>query len=458
MPTEAIRDARTETESLDRPLFGVLAHGYQPPRVVNIDLVLGGEPYHAGFSVVPEVNGGITDQVYRPILSEVEHLPPGLITSIYAPLRSYLKRSKPEVFARIQEAVRNTSDREYSVLGDPLIHVILPFLPSEDQGMLIEAGRQAFINDFGFAPKGLWLPETAVTKEVLHNAARSGYEFVPLRDSQIENIPGGANLDARHNICFVQTAANEEIAVLLGNSGLSGLISYSPWTTFNADEFMRGRQQNEQQNGWNALMMMDLERFGHYQIGADKFLKRILAIQDNYGFTPLNMRRMLGAFARGEKEKTYVDVRDRSSWSCEHALGRWTGECNCEDPTEANLREKRQMYGDLMAMNTFVNGELDAGAPGWRAEFGRMFVEFSDEIFTGGDFAPMFAAAIMDRGGDEEKVRHFLAKTEILIGLTSCGWFFGREERFEQNIPKNMIQGVRDLFPAVFGDGVTSRE
>ncbi len=448
MLLEPATDFRTEKE-WGNPLFGVLAHGYQPPRIFNVELLLENRSYRAGFSIIPEVNDRITTQVYEPILGEVQQLSPGLITSVYAPLRAYLKRNKPDLFVKIQEVIRNTPDREYCVLGDPLVHVILPLLPPEDQRMLLEAGRQAFINDFNFSPKGLWLPETAVSKEVLHNAAAAGYEFVPLYDNQIVNIPSNTNLDAKHNVCMVQTGNHEEIAVVLGNSRLSEFVSYTPWSTFDANAFMKGRQQAEQQNGRNALMTMDLERFGHHQIGAEQFLKRILNIQKEYGFSPLNMRQVLDMFKQG-REKTYVDVKDKSSWSCQHNLGRWTGECNCGEPSKLILQTKQKFYKNLKALNIFVNALLDTKLPGWREDFAHLFVAFADDIFTGVNFGPQLFEAIKNVGGDEKKAKLYLSKIEIMIGLTSCGWFFGEDSRDERNIPSTMIQGVKELFPDYF--------
>jgi hypothetical protein len=411
---------------------------------MHVEVSLADRRHHAGFSVVPWINDQITGQVYEPVLAEVEQLPPGLITSIYAPLRSYLKKHHPDLFAKMREAVENTPDREYSVLGDPLVHVILPLLPSEDQVMLLDAGKQAFVRDFGFEPKGLWLPETAVSKEVLNNASLAGYEFVPLRDSQVTNIPEGISLDAQHSVCFVDTG-DREIAVLLGNSGLSGFVSYSPWSTYNADEFMQERQNNEQRNGWNSLTMTDLERWGHHQEGADQFLKRALAIQQDYGFSPINMKQELVSGAAGGG-KTKVDVIDDSSWSCAHALGRWKGTCCCDEPSPQALEFKSYLYNTLQDMNNRVNGQLDAVIPGWRKDFASLFVELSDDIFTGENFGPALLSSVEQAGGDVELAKLYLAKIEIMVGMTSCGWFFGGEGRHERDIPANMIQGVQDLF------------
>jgi hypothetical protein len=449
MLPELIQDTRVEAEMMETPTFGIVGHAYQPPRLFNVEFPLDNKVYHAGFTVAPEYNEIITNQVYKPILCEVEHLPEGFITSIYAPLRSYLKRNEPEAFKNMQEAVRNTPDKKYGILGDPLVHVILPLLKSEDQLMLLKAGKQAFKNDFGFEPKGVWLPETAVTKEVLHNAVLAGYEFVPLRDSQVTNIPEGIRLDAKHNVCMVRTGENEEIAVLLGNSELSGFISFTPWSTDNADGFMEGRQRDVNNTGENIEIMSDDELYGHHRKDVDKFLKRTLEIQKNYGFSPLSMHSILESF-RKTRTKTYVDVKEKSSWSCDHELGRWTGNCGCDYPSDSALHDKQEFYENLMDMNEFVNSSLDTEFPGWRDEFTQILVKHSDDMFTGVNFAPELFDSVIRSGGSFEKAKKYLAKMEIMTGLTSCGWFFGGEGRPERDIPSSMIQGVKDLFPEYY--------
>jgi Glycosyl hydrolase family 57 len=446
MLAELEKNAKIEMALPENPLFGVLAHAYQPPRSFNVELTLEGREHRASFSVIPSINDKITGQVYKPILSEGEHLSPGLIVSIYAPLRSYLKINKPDIFAGIREAVRNTPDREYTVLGDPLVHVILPLLPSDDQQMLLGAGRRAFINDFGFAPKGLWLPETAVSKETLRNAKAVGYDFVPLREGQVTNFPIGTSLDAKHNVCVVKTDKNQEMVVLLGNKKLGDFVSFQPWSTYNAEGFMSGRQRIEQRNGENALMMMDLERYGHHQPGAEEFLKRALNIQESYGFSPINMRQVLEA-KYWKREKTYVDIIDNTSWSCDHNLGRWTGQCNCDGASESTKLIKQGLYENLTKMNEFVNSSLDTEVPCWRKEFADLFVALSDDIFTGTNFGPSLDGAVKNSGGDEHRTKLFLAKIEIMVGMTSCGWFFGKFDSPERNIPSSMIRGVKNLLP-----------
>lgn len=448
-PSELVQDRRLEMRVADeRPLFGVLAHAYQPPRRFFAQLQRDGKPYQAGFVVDPEWNGRITEQAYRPLLAETEALPPGLVTSLYAPLRSYFKKENPELFRKIQETVADTPDREYGVLGDSLIHSILPLLPPEDQRMLLSAGRRAFVNDFGFEPKGLWLPETAVARETLQLAAEAGYEFVPLRDSQID--AHGVPLDARHNICTVPLDGGHEMTVLLGNSDLSQLISYESWPTENADAYMAGRKWELEQGGKNPFAMSDAELYGHHKPFRDKFLRRALEVQGQYGFKPLDMKEVMEQFRTGVRGKTYVDVWDNSSWSCPHGLGRWTGSCGCDGASEKAQTDKRGLFENLRNMNAWVNRQLDAVRPGWRTEFEDFLLEQYDNIFTGENFAPALAQRFAGMTESSDLTKLFLAKTEVMVGQTSCGWFFGGDNSIERGIPANMIRGVVDLFPNVF--------
>ncbi len=451
--TELDKGKRTESELTEKPLFGVITHGYQPPRVINVEGVFGDIPYKAGYRVVPEINERITHQVYEPLLAEVEKLPPGLITSIYAPLRAYLKHNHPELFAHIVRAVQNTPDKEYAVLGDSLIHAILPLLPVEDQRMLLHAGRSAFEHDFGFFPKGIWLPETAVSHQTVELIAEAGYEFVPLRDDQIKDMSEDTRPDARHNICVVPLQNGGEMTIVLGNKGLSGYVSYDKSSTYDAVAFMEGRRRIEQSNGWNSLLMMDLERYGHHQAGAELFLKMILSLVEQYGFTPLNMRTVMEELQEGKREKNYAHIRDFSSWSCEHECGRWTGNCNCGEFGQAPpeiVADRKQLYENLRDMNLWLNNQLDLSKPGWREDYTEFLVRHYDEICTGENIVSLIEHHYSYGHDNEELTKLLLAKTEVLIGLTSCGWFFGNIGALERTIPASMREGIQKLFPAIF--------
>jgi hypothetical protein len=444
MLPEAINSKEAE---IRRPYFGVMAHAYQPMREFLFETTMNGESYQTSFSVVPEINNLITSQVYRPVLAEVERLPPGLITSIYAPLRDYLKDKRPEIFTRIQEVVGNTPNKEYIVLGDPLIHVILPLLPEKDQRLLIQAGREAFKTDFGFSPKGLWLPETAVSSQTLRLAAEAGYEFVPLRDDQVA-FHHDEKPDAAHNVCVIDVGKGQTIIAVLGNKELSGYVSFNLVSTHNADRFMEERQRKELIKGENTLMMMDLERFGHHQLNDDKFLKYLLTLIEPAGFAPLNMREILEELKVGKREVVPASVCDYSSWSCEHQCGRWTGNCDCDGASPEVRKERKKLHETLINMNKWVNDQLDKLRPEWSEEISYFLANEYDQIFTGKNFAPKLEEiTAFDPSGTIKKL--YLAKIEILVGFTSCGWFFGNADSPERAIPASMINGVFRLFPDI---------
>ena len=141
---------------------GFISHTYQPPREVLIDLSFLGIEHQVKISVAPEFNQRITEQVYKPLfgLGEDENLspfPPGWVFSCFASLRSYFKLHQPQLWQTFKNRLSITSDKEYTILADPWLHVILPLLPSDDQAMLIELGKQAFKDDFGFDSAGFWV-------------------------------------------------------------------------------------------------------------------------------------------------------------------------------------------------------------------------------------------------------------------------------------------------------------
>ncbi|MFA5136415.1 MAG: hypothetical protein WC489_03390 [Patescibacteria group bacterium] len=422
------------------PELGFSLHTYQPEREFRINI---SDPFthEASFSVVPEVNDQITEESYRPIFGEGQSLSPGLSVSLYATLRAYLKKNQPQLFTQIQHLFANTPNKEYKLLGDPFIHAILPLLSQEDQEMLTTLGRQAFEEDLGFFPEGIWLPETAVSKETLRVIRKAGHSFVLLRDDQVK-FPDGIVPDAKHNICLVDLENGEEISVVLFNKKLSGAVALETGITADASQFMEARRQREARNGWNGLMAMDTETFNHHIPGSVGFLQYILEHMKEYGFEPFDLKKGMQ-----RREKTVVEVKDNSSWSCEHGIGRWTGDpyCSCDNPSHKARQDKRYFYETLSFMNEEINRILNMQYPDWRQDFMDVVFPLRDGIFTGVNFGPAFVEAVHNKGGNAEYTKLLLAKLEVFIGMTSCGWFFGSDDRPEREIPASMIKAVEDL-------------
>jgi alpha-amylase/alpha-mannosidase (GH57 family) len=409
----------SERLSTERP-FLVIAHAYQPHREALFPS--SGERQ----DVVSWINERIYNEVYKPILVDGESLP-RMAFSIYPGLRDWLRNSHPQEFNQIVEKINGIPNKEYHVFGDPYIHLILPLQEKEDQDMLVKLGKEAFRRDLGFEPKGIWFPETAVSKTTLDVVLDNGYEFVALRDSQLQR--------ADDNPMKVRTETGREISVIHFNTGLSGSLSFNEGVTLNADNFLDGLSGSDSRK---VAVGSDLELYGHWKRDRDKFLKYLEkpGTLEKHGFIPFDIKAAL------KSDDIYTtEVWDNTSWSCEHSLGRWTGECNDDGANERTRSDKRTFYKTLLNYGIEINTRLDATTPNWRDDFVEFFINNRDLMFNSKVHPEI---PVLNDGN-----RLYWAKYCEIVGKTSCGWFFGGEEAPEREFPRAMIAEVEKLVPDI---------
>jgi hypothetical protein len=406
-----------ERLSLEKP-FLVLAHAYQPHREPLL-------PSGGRLNVVPGINEEIYNQVYKPIFAEGESLPTGIVFSFYPGLRDWLKDAHPQEFQKIVEKINEIPNKEYHVLGDPYIHLILPLQPKEDQDMLIKIGKEAFKRDLGFEPKGIWLPETAVSRTTLEVVSDNGYEYIALRDNQI--------WQSNVNPIRVNTRNGKGINVIHFNSGLSGSLSFDDVVSLNADRFLENLSRLDSQT---VVVGSDIELYGHHKKDRDKFLNYLEkpGTLEKHGFIPFDVKNALE-----ETTGQITNINEASSWSCEHGLGRWTGECPCDNANDRTRSDKARFYQTLGEHGRELNSRLDVSDPNWRTIFADFFLENRKMMFNPGELP------VID---DSDKL--FWAKYSELVGKTSCGWFFGGESSPEREIPRVMIAEIEKLVPNFF--------
>ncbi len=417
----AERERREQEQSPSSIVF--FLHAYQPPR----ELYFANNGHGETLQVYPEVNEQIYQEVYRPILvSSGERFPQGMVFSFYSTLREWMKSAHPDDFEKMVDLIGRQKDREYRVLGDPFIHAILPLLPEDDQGLLLDLGQKAFREDFGFPPKGLWLPETAVSSATLDKAREVGYEFVVLRDDQIV-FPSGVK---KEQPVFVSLRPGGEMGVFWFQTSESGKVAFDDGETINADSFLEKRQNSQEK----LAVGVDMETFGHHKPDREKFLLEALspAVLGSHGIAPLNLRE---ALVKASGEKTFVGLVENSSWSCPHMLGRWRGTCSCDSPSEAVLAEKRKLYEELTAFNSEFRISEDQ-----ESDFMERVLRVREDLFAGRNFEAEFCSGLAIK----EK-RLYLGKLYSLLGFTSCGWFWGGDDRQERMITQKALETLGAL-------------
>lgn len=406
--------------------IGLIAHNYQPPREIWL------RSQQKPLTIAPEWNSIIYDNCYKNIL---ENSVPekGFIFSLYGTLREWMMRERPDGFAKIRRNISDFSDKT-SVLGDSYLHDILPLLPNQDQRLLIKVGKEAFREDLGFYPTGFWFPEAAVNRHSLGNISSEGYEYTILGSHQLTNTS--------NNPMWVNLSNGKEIAIIHFDTGLSGKYSYKDSVTENGDRFLTEHCPGE----GICLFASDGELFNHHKLGRHYFRDYVLNgnTLSRHGIKPFDVKSAIS------RTRENASLNENTSWSCTHGLGRWTGEekCFCDEPTSKTKAKKRELFTGLTRRNDDINLLLDRAGNNWRDTFLDVFLLSRSTIFSGNDFISDFYKTINRKYLESEK-KLFLGKLYNLIGLTSCGWFFGQEDRIERQIPEKCLEEVNSLLETI---------
>lgn len=387
-------------------------HFYQPPR----------KAHHSRVATVPtdpsniDWNRRIAQECYIPqtqrgTLSHVSF-------DFYATIRQEMGFIAPEEKVRLKEAMHERG------VGDPFLHVLLPDIDRRDKSILISAGQTAFQQEAGFAPRWLWLPETALDRETLDVAKEFGYEGVLCAPEQIE-----ANQEVDSRPVRVSTA-HGSILTLPFDRPFSQSLAFD--NKSNADQYARDviiprllrLPKSKPLIGWT-----DGETFGHHAKFADLFLHHLVTTslpEAGIGMLGLN------DIAEVWSEDDYVEgrLRERTAWSCPHGnLIRWHGACSCDGYEDGSW--KTSFYDALQKLNRTVSQILDT-------ELGSEWAATLAESFTD---------AFHYEGGSNTELSLYAAKASSLASQTSCGTFFknpGTSGRINMVFARQTLEHLRD--------------
>lgn len=456
---------------LKNPIGFNHGHYYQPPRYLAISYegqtqeifdITGTEnkditrEYQMGFNeklarlTLAPISTPYTD------LRGVEHAAP-LSNSMYSLnifgvyadwIRHNMPSDKPGGWEAIKKAVVESG--QFPV-GDPYLHLILPTLSHDTQRMLQRMGNHVYKELWGQSPTFTWMPELACDMGTLTALREEGIHGVVVRRSQLRSLtPEGKNAPA----FIIQTAAGPIMAVV-GDDDLSREVSFDHPQ---ADLFVpHGQAKGGEYQGKNygRVALSDGERFGEHwkkEDGAFDFLVwRDIHLQSlvNAGILTrdIDFSKMPEATLAGEY----------TSWSCADGIDRWTGQCYCDleslaqNEKEFVRAEKQDLFGKMQKALTMTEAMLDAvstedktGVKQWRNEFIAWFDGQRENLAKGlplttegSNLSPLYQ-------------KWFLVEATLLIGSTSCGWFFGPVDSYERQLPRNTLAAVSSLVSQQF--------
>ena len=424
-------------------------HFYQPPRenpyLEAIELQDSAYPYH-------DWNERITAECYAPnAASRILDAENRIVTLVnnyahisfnFGPtLLSWMKEQAPRVYAEILQSDKQSSARfsgHGSAIAQGYNHMILPLANRRDKVAQVKWGIKDFESRFGRRPEGMWLPETAVDTETLEVLAEDGIQFTILAPRQAKRVRSkpssryhdvsGGRIDPAHAY-VVRLPSRKRISVFFYDGPISQAVAFegvlSDGKRF-ADRLMSGFSDTRQ-GPQLVHIATDGESYGHHHRFGEMALSYALEeIQKNDLVKLTNY----GEFLEKHPAEGFAEIVDNSSWSCEHGVERWRGDCGCNSgghawnqQWRAPLRAALDWLRDRLAPIFESRLKLYFKDP-WasRDDYIRVILDRSEETR-----AAFFADHALRPLQAEEQVtvlKLLEMQRHAMLMYTSCGWFF----------------------------------
>ncbi len=428
-------------------------HFYQPPRenpwLEAIELQDSALPFH-------DWNERINKECYNPnsvskivdsrnrildIVNNYEH-----ISFNFGPtLLSWMEQFAPLTYERIIKADIESiaeHDGHGNAMAQVYNHIIMPLANENDKITQVKWGIKDFEYRFGRKPEGMWLAETAVDDDTLRVLEENGIKFTVLSpyqalkirkegDKEWTDVSWG-NIDpARSYRYYIKSAPGKFIDLFFYDGAISKSVAFDELLKDGNKFAKRLRDGVSDCRDYPQLVNIatDGESYGHHTKFGDMALAYVLQIKaKEEGFTITNYGEYLDK-CRSDYE---VDIKQASSWSCFHGVGRWKEDCGCSTGGHPGWNQKwRKPLRDALDY--------------LRDELAKLFETEGPKYFSKNcwDVRNNYIDVILDRSSlsvnkfhkenflpdlsDEDKVKAMELleiQRQAQLMYTSCGWFF----------------------------------
>lgn len=341
----------TNTNNINKAKFLTIhGHFYQPPRenpwLEAIELQDSALPFH-------DWNERICKECYNPnsvsrivdnknrildIVNNYEYM-----SFNFGPtLLSWMEEYAPLTYERIIKAdIESIS--QHSGHGNAMAqvynHIIMPLANNKDKETQVKWGIRDFEYRFGRKPEGMWLAETAVDDETLKVLADNGIKFTvlspyqaakmkKLTDKDWQDVSWG-NIDpARSYKYTIKSDPSKSIDLFFYDGAISRSVAFDQLLVDGNKFIKRLKEGVSEVRNYPQLINIatDGESYGHHTKFGDMALSYVLKIKaEDEGFIITNYAEYLDKY-RSDYE---VDIKQASSWSCFHGVGRWKEDCGC---------------------------------------------------------------------------------------------------------------------------------
>jgi len=427
-------------------------HFYQPPRenpwLESIELQDSAAPFH-------DWNERINNECYNPnsiskivdsrnrILDVVNNY--ASMSFNFGPtLLSWMEKYAPLAYERIIKADIESvqeHDGHGNAIAQVYNHMIMPLASENDKKTQVIWGIKDFETRFGRKPEGMWLAETAVDDESLRILVENGITFTILSPYQaLKTKKDGhndwadvswGNIDpGRAYRYYIKSAPGKFIDLFFYDGAISKSVAFDEILK-DGNKFVRRLKEGATDHrDYSQLVNIatDGESYGHHTKFGDMALSYVLRVRaKEEGFTIVNYPQYL------EKHPSIVevDIKQDSSWSCFHGVGRWKEDCGCSTGGHPGwnqkwrkpLREALDYLRDELVIIFEKEGKKYFTSP-WDARNNYINVILDRGELTIKKFQKENLLAKLTEEQEVKAMELLEIQRQAMLMYTSCGWFF----------------------------------
>lgn len=426
-------------------------HFYQPPRenpwLESIELQDSASPFH-------DWNERINSECYNPnsvskivdsrnkILDVVNNYE--FLSFNFGPtLLSWMEEFAPLAYERVIKADIESvgeHDGHGNAIAQVYNHMIMPLANEKDKQTQVVWGIKDFESRFGRKPEGMWLAETAVDNDTLRVLIENdikytilspyqALKFRKLGDKDWTDVSWG-NIDPARPYRYYIKGTDKYIDLFFYDGAISKSVAFDEILK-DGNKFIRRLKEGVAEGREYAQLVniaTDGESYGHHTKFGDMALSYVLRVRaKEEGFKIVNYAQYL----EKHPSEMEVDIKQSSSWSCFHGVGRWMEDCGCSTGGHPGWNQKwRKPLRDALnylrdeLVKIFEKEDKNYFKDAWKARDNYINVildrsELSVKKFQKENFI---------EGLTEDKIVKAMELLEMqrqaMLMYTSCGWFF----------------------------------
>ncbi|MBT6175665.1 MAG: 4-alpha-glucanotransferase [Deltaproteobacteria bacterium] len=357
-------------------------------------------------------------------------------------LLRWMEKSRPRTYAAIIDSQHPQGAQERdngNMMAQGYHHAILPLANANDIETEITWGIRDFEHRFGTIPHGFWLPETAANTEVLAALLRLGVEYVVLSPNQAESIrtPQGQEYFASElsptelsQRPYLVDTLEGQMTVFFYHGGLAQAVAFDG-ALANGESFAQTIIAETQTCENDSLLHFatDGESYGHHHAFGHLALGHLIHSLEQSDDVELTS---YTTYLKQHPPEWTASIKENSSWSCAHGLGRWEKFCGChtganehwQQDWRAQLRETLNWLRDVINP-VFLKMASKLLKDPWKARNDYIKIILTPDQEVRRDFLKNHLKSPVCHRGIEETVFGLLETQRHLLNMyTSCGWFF----------------------------------